>query len=80
VEFDRNSNFISDDILPDFVARSKNHENYSPYRMNFIRDEIVDKLMEQLKIFDIKYDLFNDIIVIVKSIIFKLKTININIY
>jgi hypothetical protein len=48
--------------------------------MNFIRDEIVDKLMEQLKIFDIKYDLFNDIIVIVKSIIFKLKTININIY
>jgi hypothetical protein len=80
VEFDRNSNFISDDILPDFVARSKNHENCSPYRMNFIRDEIVDKLMEQLKIFDIKYDLFNDIIVIVKSIIFKLKTININIY
>ena len=48
--------------------------------MNFIRDEIVDKLMEQLKIFDIKYDLFNDIKVIVKSIIFKLKTININIY
>jgi hypothetical protein len=80
VEFDRNSNFISDDILPDFIARSKNHENCSPYRMNFIRDEIVDKLMEQLKIFDIKYDLFNDIIVIVKSIIFKLKTININIY
>ena len=80
VEFDRNSNFISDDILPDFVARLKNHENCSPYRMNFIRDEIVDKLMEQLKIFDIKYDLFNDIIVIVKSIIFKLKTININIY
>jgi hypothetical protein len=35
--------------------------------MNFIRDEIVDKLMEQLKIFDIKYDLFNDVIVVVKS-------------
>jgi hypothetical protein len=48
--------------------------------MNFIRDEIVNKLMEQLKIFDIKYDLFNDVIVIVKSTIFKLKTININIY
>ena len=45
----------------------KNHENCSPYRMNFIRDEIVDKLMEQLKIFDIKYDLFNDVIVVVKS-------------
>jgi hypothetical protein len=77
VEFDRNFNFISDDILPDFVARSKNHENYSPYRMNFIRDKIVDKLMEQLQILDIKYDLFNDVIVVVKSIIFKLKTINI---
>jgi len=48
--------------------------------MNFIRDEIIDKLMEQLKIFDIKYYLFNDVIVEVKSIIFKLKTININIY
>ena len=47
--------------------------------MNFIRDEIVDKLMEQLKIFDIKYYLFNDVIVVVKSTIFKLKT-NINIY
>jgi len=46
-EFDCNFNFISDDNLPDFVARSKNHGNYSPYRMNFIRDEIVDKLIEQ---------------------------------
>jgi hypothetical protein len=46
MEFDRNSNFVSDDILPDFVARSKNHENYSFYQMNFIRDEIVDTLME----------------------------------
>ena len=32
------------------------------------------------KIFYIKYDLFHDIIAIVKSTIFKLKTININIY
>jgi len=46
VEFDRNFNSVSDDILPDFVARSKNHGNYSPYQMNFIRDEIVDNLME----------------------------------
>ena len=38
--------------------------------MNFIRDEIVDKLMEQQKIFDIKYYLFNDIIVVVKFTIF----------
>jgi len=77
VEFDRNSNFVYDDILLDFVARLK---NCSPYRMNFIRDEIVDKLMKQLKIFDIKYYLFNNVIVVVKSTIFKLKTININIY
>jgi hypothetical protein len=48
--------------------------------MNFIRDEIVDKLMEQLKIFDIKYYLYNDVIVVVKFIIFKLKIIDINIY
>jgi hypothetical protein len=48
--------------------------------MNFIRDEIVNKLMEQLKIFDIKYYLFNDVIVVVKSTMFKLKIININIY
>jgi hypothetical protein len=46
VEFDRNSNFVSDDILPDFVARSKNHGNYSLYQINFIRDEIADKLIE----------------------------------
>ena len=62
------------------LRAQKNHENCSPYRMNFIRDEIVNKLMEQLKIFDIKYNLFNDVIVVVKSTIFKLKTININIY
>ena len=46
VEFDHNSNFVFDDILPDFVTRSKNHENYSTYRMNFIRNEIIDNLME----------------------------------
>jgi len=46
VEFDRNSNSVSDDILPDFVARSKNYGNYSPYQMNFICDEIVDNLIE----------------------------------
>jgi hypothetical protein len=46
VEFDCNFKFVFDDILLDFVARSKNHGNYSSYHMNFIRDEIVDKLME----------------------------------
>jgi len=27
-EFNRNSNFIHDDILPDIVARSGSHENH----------------------------------------------------
>ena len=48
--------------------------------MYFIRDVIVDSLMEQLKIFYIKYYSFHDIIEVVKCTIFKLKIININIY
>ena len=47
VKFDRNSNFVFDDVLHDFVARSKNNENYSPCPMNFVRDGIVDSLMKQ---------------------------------
>jgi hypothetical protein len=46
-EFDRNLNFVSSDILPDVVVHLKNQENYSPCRMDFVRDEIVDSLMEQ---------------------------------
>jgi hypothetical protein len=46
MEFNRKFNFVSDDILTDFVARSKTYENYSIYEMNFIHDEIVDNLME----------------------------------
>jgi hypothetical protein len=46
-EFDCNSNFVSDDILYDFVAYSKNHENCSFYLMNFVRDGIIDSLMKQ---------------------------------
>jgi len=45
-EFDRNLNFILDDILLDFVARSKNHENCNFCRMNFVCNGIVDSLME----------------------------------
>ena len=48
--------------------------------MYFIHDGIVDSLMEQQKIFYIKYYLFHDVIAIVKSTIFKLKIININKY
>jgi hypothetical protein len=79
-EFDHNFNFVSDNVLPNFVACSKNHENCSPCPMNFVRDGIVNSLMKQLKIFYIKYYLFHDIIAVVKPTIFKLKTININIY
>jgi len=46
-EFDRNPSFVPNDILPDFVACSKNHEKYSPCQMNFVRDRIVDSLIEQ---------------------------------
>jgi hypothetical protein len=38
--------------------------------MNFVRNGIVDSLMEQLKIFYIKYYLFHDVIVVVKSTIY----------
>jgi hypothetical protein len=49
--------------------------------MYFMRDEIIDSLMEQIFIYIyIKYDLFHDVIATVKSTIFKFKTININIY
>jgi len=46
-EFDCNFNFVSDDILLDFVARSKNHKNCSSCPMNFVRDGIVNSLMKQ---------------------------------
>jgi hypothetical protein len=47
VEFDRNPNFIPEDILLDIVARSGSHENYSYCRMDFLRDGIANNLMEQ---------------------------------
>jgi hypothetical protein len=46
-EFDRNLNFILDDILPDVVARLKNHGKCSSYWIDFVRDEIAHSLMEQ---------------------------------
>jgi len=46
-EFDRNPNFVPGDILPDVVVHLKNQENYSHCRMDFVRDEIIDSLMEQ---------------------------------
>ena len=44
-KFDCNPDFVTDDTLPDVVARSGSHENCSFYRMNFICDGIADSLM-----------------------------------
>jgi hypothetical protein len=79
VEFDRNPNFVPNDILPDVVTRSGSYGKCSPCQMDFVRDRIADSLMEQQKILYIKYCLFNNEIAVVKSTIFQLKTININI-
>jgi len=45
-EFDRNPNFVLDDILPDVVARSGNHGKYNPCWIDLIRDEIAHSLMQ----------------------------------
>jgi hypothetical protein len=46
-EFDRNLNFVPDDILPDVVVRLGSHGNCSPCRMDFVCDGIANSLMEQ---------------------------------
>jgi hypothetical protein len=46
-EFDRNLNFVPNDILSDVVARLRNQGNRSPCRIDFVHDEIVDSLMKQ---------------------------------
>jgi hypothetical protein len=46
-EFNFNPNFVPDDILLDVVTRLKNQGNCSSCGMNFVRDGIVDSLMEQ---------------------------------
>ena len=45
-KFDCNSNFVSNDILPDVVAHSESHENCNSCWMNFVRDGIANCLME----------------------------------
>jgi hypothetical protein len=45
-EFDRNLNFVPDNILPDVVARSVSHESCNPCRMDFVCDGIANSLME----------------------------------
>jgi hypothetical protein len=44
-EYDRNSNFILDDILTDVVPRSQNQGNQRPSRMNYVHDGITNSLM-----------------------------------
>jgi hypothetical protein len=46
-EFDRNFNFVPDNILHDVIACSINHGNCSLYRMNFVCYGIVDGLIGQ---------------------------------
>jgi len=46
IEFDRNFNFIPYYILPDVVAYLRNKKNCSPCRMYFLRDGIVNSLIE----------------------------------
>jgi hypothetical protein len=48
-EFNSDSNFVLKYFLPDFFARSKNHENYGICRMNFVCDRIVDSLIGTIK-------------------------------
>jgi hypothetical protein len=47
VEFDLNLNFVIDDILPDVVARLRNHVKNSPCWIDFVRYENAHSLMEQ---------------------------------
>jgi hypothetical protein len=46
-EFDRNLNYVPDEIFSDVVAHSEINGNCSQGRMNFIRDRIANSLMEQ---------------------------------
>jgi hypothetical protein len=46
-EFDRNLNFVPNDILPDVVSRLESYENCSPCRMDFVCNGIANSLMEQ---------------------------------
>jgi hypothetical protein len=44
-EYDRNPNFILDDILADVVPHSQNQGNQRPSRMNYVHDGITNSLM-----------------------------------
>jgi len=46
-KFDRNPNFVPDDMLHNVVVLLGSYRNCSSYRMDFVCDEIADNLMEQ---------------------------------
>jgi hypothetical protein len=46
-EYDRNSNFISDDFLSDIIPRSAIQGSQWPLHIDFVRDEIANSLIEQ---------------------------------
>jgi len=46
-EFDRNPNFVPDDILLDVVAHLESHDTSRSSRMDFVHDGIADSLIEQ---------------------------------
>ena len=48
-EYDRNPNFIPDDILANVFSCSQSQGNQRSSRMNYVRNGIADSLMRQLK-------------------------------
>lgn len=46
-EYDHNPNLIPDDFLPDIVRALAVQGSQRPSRMDFVRDEIANNLMEQ---------------------------------
>jgi hypothetical protein len=46
-EYNRNSNLISDDFLPDIIPRLTVQGSLRPSRMDFVCDGIANNLMEQ---------------------------------
>ena len=46
-EYDSNSNFISEDILPDIVPRSNNQGSQTRSRIDLVRDAIASSLMRE---------------------------------
>ena len=46
-EYDRNPNFVSEDILPDIVPRSNSQGSQAYSCMDLVRDGIVSSLMRE---------------------------------